>query len=265
MHSGLLFLFPHFYKVCISAAKCGHLAFDTRRDSWFAMTATELFPCGKTVPAHYPFAALYARCAAAAVLWGLGTAVGGIPPYLVSRAAALAGKGHEELDALSKRPRDLSFMERTKRGMIGVLRRRGFWGLVALASWPNAAFDLCGICCGQFGMPFWTFFSATALGKGLIKAPMQALFYTKLFSLDANAFSSLAAAVPWVPWGKLLVVGQGEAGAGEGPAAGGGGWVSALWGGCISAVMLLFLGSCVQQFAQQRQQAKDQASLLQDD
>ena len=58
--------------------------------------------------------------------------------------------------------------------MIRVLQRRGFWGLVAMASWPNAAFDLCGICCGQFGMPFVTFLSATALGKGFIKAPMQA-------------------------------------------------------------------------------------------
>ena len=58
-------------------------------------------------------------------------------------------------------------------GMISVLQRRGFWGLVAMASWPNAAFDLCGICCGQFGMPFATFFAATALGKALIKAPLQ--------------------------------------------------------------------------------------------
>ena len=45
--------------------------------------------------------------------------------------------------------------------MIDILKRNGFWGLVALSAWPNAAFDLCGICCGQFLMPFWTFFGGT--------------------------------------------------------------------------------------------------------
>jgi uncharacterized membrane protein YdjX (TVP38/TMEM64 family) len=45
----------------------------------------------------------------------------------------------------------------------------GFWGILLLAAYPNAAFDLCGICCGAFQMPFWEFFGATLLGKGGIK------------------------------------------------------------------------------------------------
>ena len=48
--------------------------------------------------------------------------------------------------------------------MVRLIRERGFWGILALASWPNAAFDLCGICCGAFLMPFWQFFGATLLG-----------------------------------------------------------------------------------------------------
>ena len=47
--------------------------------------------------------------------------------------------------------------------------RHGFIGILVLAAWPNAAFDLCGICCGHFLMPFWEFFGATLIGKGLIK------------------------------------------------------------------------------------------------
>lgn len=35
-----------------------------------------------------------------AFLWGLGTAIGELPPYFVARAASLAGNKAEELDEL---------------------------------------------------------------------------------------------------------------------------------------------------------------------
>lgn len=57
--------------------------------------------------------------------------------------------------------------------MVAFIKRRGFWGIFMLASWPNAAFDLCGIACGAFMMPFWTFFLGTLLGKGVVKVNMQ--------------------------------------------------------------------------------------------
>lgn len=37
------------------------------------------------------------------------------------------------------------------------------------------AFDLCGIACGHFGLPFMTFFGATFIGKALIKASARPL------------------------------------------------------------------------------------------
>lgn len=108
-------------------------------------------------------------------------------------------QANEELDALRQEKQALGPLERTKAGMVAVLERSGFWGLVAMASWPNAAFDLCGICCGNFGMPFWTFLGATALGKGLIKAPLQCAFFSSLFSSDA-AVASVASVFP-ASWG----------------------------------------------------------------
>ena len=33
--------------------------------------------------------------------------------------------------------------------MMAFIRERGFVGILLLASWPNAAFDLCGMCCGK--------------------------------------------------------------------------------------------------------------------
>ncbi len=38
---------------------------------------------------------------------------------------------------------------------------------------PNAAFDLCGLCCGAFRMPFWQFFGATLIGKATVKVNGQ--------------------------------------------------------------------------------------------
>lgn len=38
-----------------------------------------------------------------------------------------------------------------------------------MSAYPNAFFDLCGMCCGHFNMPFWTFFGAVFIGKALIK------------------------------------------------------------------------------------------------
>jgi uncharacterized membrane protein YdjX (TVP38/TMEM64 family) len=38
---------------------------------------------------------------------------------------------------------------------------------------PNPLFDLAGILCGQFGVPFWKFFLATLIGKAIIKTHIQ--------------------------------------------------------------------------------------------
>ena len=36
-----------------------------------------------------------------ATLWGVGTAIGELPPYFIAKAAALAGNKHEELEELT--------------------------------------------------------------------------------------------------------------------------------------------------------------------
>lgn len=146
--------------------------------------------------------------------------------------------------------------------MIAVLERSGFWGLVAMASWPNAAFDLCGICCGNFGMPFWTFFGATALGKGLIKAPMQCAFFSTLFSSD-SAVAAVASAFPpsWEVQKKLSATLEKAASGGlageqkQKSLLSPGGLMKAL----IPAFMVYYFLTCVEQFAQARQAEKDKA------
>lgn len=72
-------------------------------------------------------------------------------------------------------------------------------GILLCASIPNPLFDLAGITCGHFMVPFSTFFGATLIGKAIVKMHIQQLFVIFLFSqhhLD-NLFELLAR-VPYV-------------------------------------------------------------------
>ena len=40
---------------------------------------------------------------------------------------------------------------------------------------PNPLFDLAGITCGHFLVPFWTFFGATLIGKAIVKMHIQVI------------------------------------------------------------------------------------------
>jgi membrane protein YqaA with SNARE-associated domain len=188
LHSGMLFLFPHIATVCRSAEACCSVAFDSRKNAWFAMPAGDLFPCPADArqpcdaAAAVPYSALLLKNLAPAILWGMGTALGEVPPYLLSRAAAKASRAKQ----LSGPPSS-GLMERSKAWMERVLQRNGFWGLVALAAWPNSLFDFVGVCCGHFGMSFSTFLGGTLLGKGFIKASWQCALFTLAFSTQARA------------------------------------------------------------------------------
>mmetsp|Transcript_35469 Transcript_35469/g.59778 ORF Transcript_35469/g.59778 Transcript_35469/m.59778 type:complete len:435 (+) Transcript_35469:120-1424(+) len=174
MHSGMLFLFPHILKVALFAEGCGHTNFDSRINMWQAAVTHHVhFECGTGGADAAPpsFTNLFLKLLPAGFLWGAGTALGEIPPYLVSYSAAKLGNQHnEELSELEQSHDLLTVM---KRKMIAILKRFGFWGVLAFSAYPNAAFDLCGICCGHFMMPFAAFFGGTFVGKAMIKAPGQ--------------------------------------------------------------------------------------------
>ncbi|KAK2076787.1 hypothetical protein QBZ16_005013 [Prototheca wickerhamii] len=90
--------------------------------------------------------------------------------------------------------------------MLRFIRRHGVWGILLLAAYPNAAFDLCGITCGHFLMPFWEFFGATLLGKGLIKVAGQTAFFVALFQRQSRErlFAWLEDVLPArLPFGDL--------------------------------------------------------------
>ncbi|KAG6431088.1 hypothetical protein SASPL_109163 [Salvia splendens] len=116
-----------------------------------------------------------------AILWGLGTALGELPPYFISRAARLSGDtvdAMEELDASSAEDKGFlsTRLNQIKRRFLSHAQYLNFFTILILASVPNPLFDLAGIMCGQFGIPFWEFFLATVIGKAIIKTHIQTVF-----------------------------------------------------------------------------------------
>lgn len=109
------------------------------------------------------------------VLWGIGTAIGELPPYFVARAARLSEVHDEAVDELHESLSDTgsSLLSRAKRFVHTLVNKMGFIGIMLCASIPNPLFDLAGLTCGHFLIPFSTFFGATAIGKGLIKTHLQ--------------------------------------------------------------------------------------------
>jgi hypothetical protein len=61
-------------------------------------------------------------------------------------------------------------------------------------------FDLAGITCGHFNVPFSTFFGATFIGKAIIKVTIQAVFVIFTFSKHhvENILSVLEAKLPFL-------------------------------------------------------------------
>lgn len=221
-HTGMLFLFPHIHKVCMFAAECPSLDFDTRSNVWGRADVDFVCDCvNGTRSSANPYKEggaagdwisvlrVFAKAFPAVFLWGSGTAMGEIPPYALSYAAASSGKRDKDLEEeLADEDAD-DVLNRTKRWMVDIIKENGMWGVFWLSAWPNAMFDLCGMCCGMLLMPFGEFFFGCWLGKACVKAPSQLLVFVLLFVPSYQ--SGFLAKVGQVPiageWMKATVEG----------------------------------------------------------
>lgn len=184
LQSGVLFLFPHIFKVCLAARTCQTLDFESVTDIWFRKP-DNLFQCPELTETSRPatFLGLWQKIVLACFLQSAGTALGEIPPYWMARSARLAAIEAEGIAASLDMPEELEakseyfIINYMKEKMIDILQKHGFLGVLFLASYPNVAFDLCGMCCGHFLMPFTTFFLATFLGKAVVRNAYQSFLY----------------------------------------------------------------------------------------
>ncbi|KAG0171739.1 Vacuolar membrane protease [Apophysomyces sp. BC1034] len=187
LHTFLLFLGPYIAEVTMAAYEC-HSA-----DLLIWDSASHRLQCRPTdLGAHSATAvslwAIYRQVRWESFAWGAGTALGELPPYFVARAVALSGGKSDELAefeaGLAKSSTERTVKDRFIHLVYNIMQRLGFFGILLFASIPNPLFDLAGITCGHFLVPFSTFFGATFLGKACVKASLQSMIVILAFSND---------------------------------------------------------------------------------
>lgn len=283
MHSGMLFTFPHAFMTVKAAEQCGNLDFDSNANMWKRDEALA-FACSidgggsGDGGAEVAYLDVLLKVLPVFALWGMGTAIGEVPPYFVSYMARKAGTSNEDMAEIDNMRTKADVVSRMQVWMLDFMEWGGFWGIVAMAAWPNAAFDMCGIVCGHLLFPLWKFLGATIIGKGLMKAPMQAVFFVALFRkstansvLGSNFFLVIQDAVNWAI--KVFKPGasevnfaeianakrenmSGDGDGGDAGATGGGGlspgaMAGMLWNIFIACMVGYFVKSIIEQVAQE--------------
>jgi len=186
LHTFLLYLGPHIAAVTMAAYECGSTDFPS--PPYPSQILCPTMGEGE-VAMEMTIWAILAKVRVEAFCWGAGTAIGELPPYFMARAARLSGSepGEDteeflELQEKLKNPEKMTRFERAKYSVQQLVEKVGFFGILACASIPNPLFDLAGITCGHFLIPFWTFFGATLIGKAIIKMHIQKIFVIFAFN-----------------------------------------------------------------------------------
>ncbi|KAJ1804092.1 hypothetical protein LPJ75_005686, partial [Coemansia sp. RSA 2598] len=269
LHTFVLFLGPLIARVTLTAYECGHTS--------FAVQGFGAFQCGTAPAGATPtsFSAILHKVLLESLCWGAGTAIGELPPYFIARAASAAGQGDVEYQRLRRKAQDgrsLSVKDRALLSIYHLLQRFGFAGILVFAAIPNPLFDLAGITCGHFGVPFWTFFGATFLGKSVIKSTIQTAVVITAFSKEmiAMVLSFLERQSPWahdlaehILRKQVAAFEAGAASSSSGESVGrphtiaDGEVVSSslsllgsVWNACISIMLIYFAISTLETFAQ---------------
>ncbi|KAL0080539.1 hypothetical protein F4703DRAFT_1869222 [Phycomyces blakesleeanus] len=187
LHTFLLFLGPYIAEVTIAAYACNTTDSLTRNLTSYRLECVS--PVGLEGVDNLSLWSIYRQICWESFAWGAGTAMGELPPYFIARAVALSGGKSEELSGfesgLNKKPKDRDLKETVSYYLYDGIQRLGFFGILLFASIPNPLFDLAGITCGHFLVPFATFFGATFVGKACVKASMQSMIVILAFSSDS--------------------------------------------------------------------------------
>ncbi len=332
-HTFILYLAPHVLRVAGTAIRLNSVNFSAQILGYFSIPASyDVEALAQAIePTYAPDAwklidnadgsglanrdevsiiGIYQKVAWPCFLWGLGTAIGELPPYFVARASSAAGKSLDEItmvlelkkqkilneeedkeeeeedkdqsekkkkkkkvnmnDSKSatfsrKRSRSnnvivdshaeahsrLTFVQRMQVIVYDLIQRYGFAAVLVAASIPNPLFDLAGITCGHFQVPFVTFFSATMIGKSLIKVTLQALFLILAAKRGESFLKSLVGDDADAGIEKLLQQGLPTSSSASSESSSGSliMFLKAAWRGFLGGMVVFFLMSIVSSVA----------------
>jgi len=172
IHTGILFLFPLIIRVSILSKECHNTNFEIYGNNSFTCAGEDT---------NVNIFDIYFKVFMESFFWSVGTALGEIPPFWISRIDRLNRTRSIDISNYT----DNYILNLVNKYTIKLLVNYRFWAILALSSWPNVAFDLCGIASGHYMIPFSHFITATIIGKAFIKTPIQTLLIIKLFLNDS--------------------------------------------------------------------------------
>ncbi|KAM7374794.1 hypothetical protein PAMP_007431 [Pampus punctatissimus] len=227
LHTFLLYLGPHIASVTLAAYECGSVDFpEPPYPDQIVCPQQEAPPSGSDAVHVGVEAAGSDMVVGSAALQGsislwtiiskvrLEASIGELPPYFMARAARLSGADPNDEDyqrfeeILDQTQSAQDFATRAKVAVQKLIQKVGFIGILACASIPNPLFDLAGITCGHFLVPFWTFFGATLIGKAVIKMHIQECPPPVGHSPQISASDDTAWEESWLSWlfEKVVVI-----------------------------------------------------------
>ena len=119
-------------------------------------------------------------CLPKIIIWGLGSAIGELPPYLL---ALKYDRSNTEIIKNEKIKKILKLLYSKIDCSKNHIR---FISILLLSSWPNATFDMCGLMCGYYNIALKDFLIPTMIGKSLIKAPIQSFVVLYLYTHESD-------------------------------------------------------------------------------
>lgn len=166
MHTFVLFLAPHIAAVTMAAHSCNSLDFPE------PPYPKEIICPDQRDDLEVTFLRILQKVGLEAFMWGLGTAIGELPPYLGARLRARAMGRRVGGDVLGPGDQAAGW----EAWMIKIINKIGFTGILMCAAIPNPLFDAAGLASGMAQIPFLSFFGATLIGKAIIKMLIQTSF-----------------------------------------------------------------------------------------
>ena len=132
LHTFVLYTGPYIVQVAVKALACNTADFDMQdwRDS-------HSWKCPESIEGLAPptFTNIFWKIQMACFLWGVGTAIGELPPYFISRAAAQAGEKLAELEEVKAvKAGEQTMIDRAKAFILVMLQQYGFFAVLACAS-----------------------------------------------------------------------------------------------------------------------------------
>lgn len=176
MHTFVLFLAPHIAAVTLAAHSCNSLNFpEPPYPNEIICPSLQ----NNEQQVLITFTMILQKVALESFMWGLGTAIGELPPYLAARLRSQSkGRGKAGGDSPAGNNEPVAGWELY---MIKVIKKIGFIGILLCAAIPNPLFDAAGVASGIAQVPFLSFFGATFIGKAIIKVLLQSSFVILLF------------------------------------------------------------------------------------